>query len=194
MTSSAKKKVIAAREKKNKPLNHISLEMETSTHFPVLIHLVQKVLSVEFPCLPILEMGSGLFSTPLLHWLCYERKRKLITCESYKHYLDFANKFKTLWHEIRFVKDWNKEKFEDKMFGVVFIDHSPKKPRTRADDALRFKDSADFIILHDAGSDSHEKYGYHKIYREFKYRYDWMGCLPHTTVLSNRHDLSDIHV
>src|SRR3954465_681875 len=83
----AKQKIILAREKKNEPLRHVSLEMETSTHFPLLIKLVQMTQG------PILELGSGLFSTPLLHWLCFEQERELHTWEKYEHYLDFAKKF-----------------------------------------------------------------------------------------------------
>lgn len=177
-----------SREEKNEKYKHTSLEMETSTHFPCLIKLAQMTEG------PILEMGSGIFSTPLLHWLCSEKKRKLITVEGYKHYLDFANKFKTEWHEVIYLDP--REQMEIKKgdhYSIVFIDHSPKKPRTRGDDALLFKDVADYIVLHDAGKDGHKKYGYDQLYSQFKYRYDWNGCWPSTTVLSNKHDLKDFH-
>lgn len=180
---SAKHKVLSQREKVNEKFRHVSLEMETSTHFPMLIKAVQATTG------PILEMGSGLFSTPLLHWLCFPAKRRLITCESYAHYLEFAKKFETDWHEVTFVKP-EEQAFFKEHFSVVFIDHSPKKPRTRGDDALRFKDSADYIVLHDAGADPYEKYGYAGIYKEFKYVSHWTGCFPHTTVLSNTIDVS----
>jgi predicted O-methyltransferase YrrM len=176
---------ILSREKKNEKYKHTSLEMETSTHFPVLIKLAQMTTG------PILELGSGIFSTPLLHWLCFRDKRRLLTIESYKHYLDFANKFKTDWHEVRFL-DPRKEPVIEENFSIVFIDHSPKKPRTRGSDALLFKDKAAFIVLHDAGEDGHKKYGYDILYPEFKYRYDWKGCWPATTVLSNKQDISKL--
>ena len=158
--------------------------MQTSTHFPMLIKVVQATEG------PIIELGSGLFSTPLLHWLCFDKKRTLITCESYLHYLEFANKFKADFHDIRFIKDWEKENFEGR-YSVVLIDHNVNgRKHTRGDDALRFKDIADYIVLHDAGDEAHEKYGYAEMYPQFKYRYDWKGCYPHTTVLSNFKDLS----
>lgn len=171
-------KILAAREKINEKLNHASLEMETSTHFPMLIKAVQSTDG------PILEMGSGLFSTPLLHWLCFADKRPLVTIENYKHYLEFANKFATDWHQVKFLEPKLPPPIGEH-YSVVFIDHSPKQPRTRGDDALLFKDHADYIVLHDAGADSNPKYGYDKIYPYFKYRHDWTGCFPHTTVLSN---------
>ncbi len=178
-----KQRVLSQREKVNQKFIHVSLEMETSTHFPMLIKAVQKTKGT------VVELGSGLFSTPLLHWLCFDNKRKLITYESYRHYLEFANKFKTDSHEIKFVENWAKENFDDH-YAVVLIDHSiPRKTHTRGDDALRFKDKAEYIILHDAGEETFEKYGYKEIYPHFKYRYDWTGCFPHTTVLSNFNDL-----
>lgn len=174
------------REKINQEYyKHTSLEMETSTHFPMLIKTVQKTTGT------ILEMGSGIFSTPLLHWLCFDQKRGLITVENYVHYLDFAKKFETDWHKIEFLKP--QEQYQPKgEYSVVFIDHSPKKPRTRGDDALLFKDCAQYIVLHDAGEDGHKKYGYDQLYSQFKYRKDWNGTWPSTTVLSNFHDLSDL--
>lgn len=185
MSQSAKEKILRAREKKNKPLNHISLEMETSTHFPLLIKAVQMTDG------PVLELGSGLFSTPLLHWLCFGRK--LITLESYKHYYDFAKKFSTDWHEVR-LTDPKVPVVPEMHYSVVFVDHSPKRPLTRGDDAILFKDSADYVVLHDAGKNSHDKYGYENTYKHFKFRHDWEGCEPHTTILSNFHDLTDFHV
>lgn len=188
MTETTKKNVLRSRAAKNEKYRHTSLEMETSTHFPLLIKTVQMTKG------PIVEIGSGMFSTPLLHWLCFDSKRKLITCENYPHYLDFANKFKTDNHEIRAMGDWQKETFDDfkDHYSVVFIDHSTKhaKGHTRGDDAAKFKDKADFVVLHDAGDNSHSKYGYEKIYPLFKYRYDWKGCWPATTVLSNFIDVS----
>ncbi len=185
MTNSAKEKILRAREAKNAPLNHVSLEMQTSTHFPLLIKAVQMTKGT------VAELGSGLFSTPLLHWLCFGQDRKLITYESYRHYLTFAEKFKTESHDVRFVRDWEKESF-DESYSVVFIDHSINgKKHTRGDDAIRFADKAEYVILHDAGANSLPKYGYEETYKHFKYRYDWTGCYPHTTILSNVHDLHE---
>lgn len=181
-----KKKILLQREKKNEGLKHTSFEMETSTHFPMLIKTVQMTTGT------VLEVGSGIFSTPLLHWLCYGQKRMVITIEHYKHYLDFASKFKSEWHQVLYKDPKKIMEFQvpNERLSVVFIDHSPKRPRTRGDDALLFKDVADFVVLHDAGVDGHKKYGYDQLYSQFKYRYDWTGCLPHTTVLSNFIDVS----
>lgn len=177
-------KVLLSRAEKNEKYKHTSLEMETSTHFPMLIKTVQNTTGT------VIELGSGMFSTPLLHWLLFDTGRKLISYESYQHYLDFANKFRSPMHEVKFVKDWATEPFTER-YSVVFIDHSiSKRAHSRGDDALRFKDLADYIVLHDAGKHSHEKYGYENIYPHFKYRHDWEGNKVATTVLSNTQDLA----
>ena len=179
-------KILSRREKKNAPLIHASLEMQTSTHFPLLIKVIQNSTG------PVAELGTGLFSTPLLHWLCFDNKRPVFSYESYIHYFNFAKQFSTDSHKVIFVKDWDTHPFEEK-YGVVFIDHSiPKRVHTRGDDALKFKDKADLIVLHDAGSESNPKYGYDAIYPHFKYRYDWTGEVPHTTVLSNTIDVKKL--
>ena len=169
MTSPGRRKAMLPRAQKNEKYKHISLEMETSTHFPLLIKLVQMTDG------PILELGSGVFSTPLLHCL------------------DLAKKFRTPWHEVAHKPRVRAEDITEH-FSIVFIDHSPKKPRTRGDDALLFKDKADYVVLHDAGVKGKAKYGYDQLYPQFKYRYDWTGCMPHTTVLSNFKPLDGIYV
>jgi hypothetical protein len=123
--------------------------------------------------------------------ICHESRCTLLFQTGYAHYLEFANKFKTDWHEVRF-QDPTVQMKPEGHYSIVFIDHSPKKPRTRGDDALLFKDCADYVILHDAGVDAHKKYGYDQLYSQFKYRHDWSDCWPSTTVLSNFKDLSDL--
>lgn len=152
----------------------VKLGKEWSTHMPLLIKIVQQSQGT------VMEIGSGIFSTPLLHWLC--RNRKLITYENIPEYYDFARKFKSRYHSIRFINNWNELNKIKKHFGVVFIDHDGD----RADTAIKFKDKADYIIIHDSNVN---RYGYEKIWKQFKYRYDWKDCKPWTSVLSNFDEL-----
>lgn len=175
----ARKLTVKGRERVNEKYKHISLERETSSHQPLLLEFVQATTG------PILEVGSGLYSTPFLHWLCIKEKRQLTTVEAYPHYLEFAKKFETEWHKVICEKELENIKGT---FSVVFIDHTPKRPRTRGSDALLFADRADYVVLHDAGPESLSKYEYEKAYAGFKYRRDWTLDQP-TTVLSNFHPL-----
>lgn len=167
-------------------LNHVNLEIGTSTHFPMLIKAMQSSDSA------IAELGSGLFSTPLIHWFDFENKRLRITYESYPHYYQFAREFASDNHKIVFVSDWSTLKLEEH-YSVVLIDHSiPRRKHTRGDDAIRFANIADYVILHDAGSNPDPKYGYENAYKHFRYRMDWDKEYPHTTVLSNFKTLLDL--
>jgi hypothetical protein len=127
----------------------------------------------------VCEVGSGLFSTPLLHWMCKAMDRRLITYENDEFYYQFAKRFRSPLHRINKVNDWGEMDF-NQHWGVVFIDHCP--PQQRAIDAIRFKDHADFIVMHDTTYFSNY---YIKAWPFFKYRYDWTGWRTGTTVASN---------
>ena len=82
---------------------------------------------------PILELGAGLHSTPLLHWLCAESNRKLITYESNLTWFKYAKEFQSRNHSIRLAENWDEIDFiaplptankkSNKRWSVVFIDH-----------------------------------------------------------------------
>lgn len=134
----------------------------------------------------VLEIGAGPFSTPLLHWICKERGLKLVTLESNPDYYKFARQFQSGLHRIRQVE--NLDDFPiNEHWGVVFIDHDFKN-RKRGLDAVKFKDNADFIVLHD--TEEEQNYRYDITWPHFKYRYDWKECSPWTSVVSNFIDLS----
>lgn len=134
---------------------------------------------------PVLELGTGLFSTPLLHWLCKEKQRKLVSCESVTDFFEFPKSFRSKNHTVHFIDDWDKLDNKEH-WSVIFIDHTVER---RAIDAIRFKDSADYIVIHDTESN---EYGYDKVWQYFKYRYDWKECRPWTTVVSNIFDVTKL--
>lgn len=157
----------------------IRLRKEVSTFMPVLIRAV--LLSSG----PVLELGAGMFSTPLLHWLCAESGRPLVTYEKDPEYYEFARKFTSRTHNIRLVDNWNKIDIKTH-WSVVLVDQDSERGKT----AILLKDSADFIILHD--SEHPELYGYDKVYPHFKYIYHWKFCKPYTTVISNFNNLNNL--
>ena len=132
----------------------------------------------------VVEVGAGLTSTPLLHWLCKMTDKSLITYENNQKYFEFAKEFQSRHHRIRKITDWNEMDFKTHR-GVVFIDHAPSKQRII--DIIKFKDIADYIVIHDTESEEH--YGYDKIWQYFKYRFDWKECMPYTSVVSNFNNL-----
>lgn len=155
-----------------------------STHNILLIKTVLKSQG------PVLEFGAGPFSTPLLHWLCKDLGKKLITLENDTETYNFAKQFQSRFHHIRFISNWDDFPVSGH-YGVVFIDHGHPS-RRRGIDALRFKDSAQYLVLHD--TESEKNYRYDSIWNDFKYRYDWKECRPWTTVVSNVDDLTTLYL
>lgn len=128
----------------------------------------------------VLELGGGYFSTPLLHWLCAESGRKLVTYESNYEYFKSLKAFQSRNHRIRFAEDWNKIDLSG-FWSVAFIDHTQER---RKIDAIRLKRNADYIVIHD--TEKIEDYGYDdEFWSNFEFRYDWTATTPHTSVLSN---------
>ncbi len=134
----------------------------------------------------VIECGGGIFSTPLLHWVCKMQGRELMTYEQDEPYYNFERQFQSRTHRIRFVKNWDDIKIPEHV-GMVFIDHHP--PERRMIETERFKDVADFVVIHDSERVAIE-YNRPEVYEMFKYRHDWKDCKPWTTVLSNRYPLS----
>jgi hypothetical protein len=144
-----------------------------STHNPMLI----KTLAMSTG--PVLEIGAGYFSTPLLHWLCKMQNRMLITYENNPEYFELAKKFQSKGHKTRLIKNWDDMPLAH--YGVVFVDHAPKERRIV--DIEKFQDS-DFLVIHD--TERADLYGYDKVWPLFKYRFEWQECVPYTSVVSKK--------
>ena len=141
------------------------------SHAPILAAIVSQSTG------PILELGCGLQSTPLLHQMCLTTKRNLTSCESDVNWFETFLKYKTNWHQMLLVDNWDKCQVFDKKWDVVFVDHAPESRRIT--DVKRLKDKAHFIIIHDT------KEAKYPVLDEFKYRCDYRQLKPWTTVVSN---------
>lgn len=152
-----------------------NLSKNYTTHYEMLIKVLLNSKG------DVIECGGGVFSTPLLHWICKFQNRNLISYESDPAYYAFEHMFQSRQHRIRFVENWDKIEIPKKV-GVVFIDHHP--PERRMIETLRFKDVADYIVIHDTERETRE-YNQPEVFEQFKYRFDWKDCRPWTSVLSN---------
>ena len=148
-------------------------------------HIAMLIKTVQLTDKPVLELGSGPYSTPILHWLCRGKGLKLYTYEDTPIFYEFARDFISKLHQVTFINNWDEIPMT-RQYGVVFIDHHPTE--RRGVDVLKFKDNADFIVIHD--SNKEKVYGYDKCWAHFKYRYDWKEANPTTTVLSNFVDVT----
>jgi len=157
---------------------NVKLSKGWTTHLAMLIKVVGLTKG------PVLELGSGYFSTPVLHWMCAEDRRPLTTYDDSKYFYDAMKQFHSRTHKIRFVKNWDKIKFDK--YSVVLVDHSANR---RAKDIIRLKDKADYIVIHDTEQDV---YKYDDVWKHFKYVKHWKFCKPYTSVVSNFKDVSHL--
>ncbi len=167
----------------------MTLSGNYGTHLPLLIQAVNKTTG------PILEMGTGIFSTPYLHYQGILSKRNIT---SYDNDLGWLQKFSVSnhhahmyegpYHEFTYIDDWDKADIQ-RNWDVALIDHSPSERRIV--DIKRLSNFAKYIIIHDSHPRHERVYHYSQIYPLFKYRADWTQDANPATVLSNFVDLTD---
>lgn len=163
----------------------IKLHPSWGSHLPLLV----KVMNISHG--PVLELGTGLFSTPVLHWLCIDQNRELSSYENFRQYYELIKPFQSPSHKICYVENdnWKIVNFESTHWGIVFLDHHPKGRRGK--EAMRLANKADYIVVHDADREGNP-FHLDEAYPLFKYRYTWDRESPHTTVLSNFSNLKHL--
>ncbi len=160
----------------------IDTSVEYGSHLPALM----KVINISDG--PVLELGMGMFSTPYLHFACYP-KRRLASYENDKEVYNWLNIFKSDYHEIHLVEDWDKID----LFGhwsTVLVDHNPTS--RRREEIKRLAQSADYIVVHDTNPRLDRKYKFSEIYPLFKFRKDFNREKPYTSILSIFKNLSSL--
>jgi hypothetical protein len=149
-----------------------------ATHMPVLLACLRHTAG------PVLELGSGWFSTPLV--AAFATDRLVRTVETNHEWYDRISRVCTYQpitrhrHQIVFVPDYNDAPIDDQQWSVVLLDHEP--PPRRGVDALRLRDRCQLMIGHDS---EHPDYGYGPAFDTFKYRFTLSSVFPWTTVVSD---------
>lgn len=161
---------------------NMNVSLKYGTHLPALIKAFEKT---DGDCL---ELGTGVFSTPYLHYACTLSKRKLVSYENFKEWYEFMRTYENEYHKVNFVEKYTDAPI-DKSWGFVLIDQTPDS--SRSEEAIRLKDSAKYIIVHDSNPSNYKVTHYDKLYSHFKYKADWHGDKNRATVLSNVVDLKD---
>ena len=166
------------------PFN-IKVSGNYGTHLPCLIKAFEKTVG------DVLELGTGVFSTPYLHYACILSNRHLVSYENYQDWLQFFIKYgyECPNHELHYVEKYSDAPITDRIWDVVLIDQTPDSSRT--EEIRRLANSAKYIIIHDANPSNDKVTHYSSIYPLFKYRTDWTGDNNRATVLSNLVNLED---
>jgi hypothetical protein len=156
-----------------------------SSHLPVLM----KVMNMTYG--PVLELGTGMYSTPYLHWACYPTRRRLLSIDSQSKYLDLMERFRCDWHSLQLVNNWDDANIAGH-WDVVLVDHEPCGRRIQ--EIKRLANSALYIVVHDSELRRDKDYHYKEIYPLFEYKWDFKDVYPHTCILSNYMVLKDFRL
>jgi hypothetical protein len=161
------------------------VSLKYGTHLAALIKAVEKTSG------DVLELGTGIFSTPYLHYACTLSKRNLVSYENYQEWFDFLKPYENEYHKVNFVEKYADAPI-DKEWDVVLIDQTPDS--SRSEEIRRLANSAKYIIIHDSNNDKRSRrlYKYYEIYPLFKYKKIWDKDSNHATVLSNFVELENL--
>jgi len=163
----------------------LPVSLNYATHLPALLQACLKTRG------PILELGVGIFSTPVLHWLCALRGRRLVTIDNDRDWYQWGAQYQSIDHRMLLVEDWAEAPIE-RDWDVALVDHSPDF--RRAYEIKRLANYASYIVCHDANGRYHKQYGYDRVFPTFKSMTVYDKANPHTVVLSNFVDLSDFWI
>lgn len=141
---------------------------------------------------PMLELGSGFYSTPVLHEIAQTMNRPLLTLDDSERWLAHQNDLCVPPHEFgvsedlrqhsRLLKPMNADRW-----GLVFVDSSPAE--TRGELVMMLKDIADIIVCHDTEDYHDYVHKYQAAFSTFPHRVDYTRVRPYTSAVSALHDL-----
>lgn len=164
------------------------------SHYPVLGAAVARTAG------PVLELGTGDFSTILLHYATAPH-RLLASADMNAEWMSKYRAYESNRHTFhlvepkgddalpkvtREIQGWREWTWADQTYwGCIFIDNAPGEARHEL--AIRFANAADLIICHDSETDyaAGGNYMYDKAKPHFKYVSEFKRFRPYTLILSN---------
>lgn len=164
-------------------MNELQKKSLYGSHLPILARVMDITDG------PVLELGMGIYSTPLLDLMCHESKRELISFDNDPIWFNENKKWESDYHKVYFVEDWDKILL-NRHWSAALVDHKPA--RRRMHEIRRLAKIANFVIVHDTEPESDRFFKYSWIWKYYKYRFDYTKCRPNTTVLSNFVDLTKL--
>lgn len=117
--------------------------------------LVKYMLKTEGP---VIELGSGNYSTPLLHELAVSQGRHLTTVDTDPEWLNRFKIFEGDGHVLELLQSW--DDFHPESYGLAFVDHADPPGHPRWLQVQKLLPVADVIVIHDTEDDL---YGYAKL-------------------------------
>lgn len=167
-----------------------NIAADYGSHIPILAAAVAATRG------PVVELGAGDNSTPMLHYMCRAMRRGLVTFDNDPKWMTRFSEYNNQdWHMVCGVcPPWHMEienpacwypSVNSARWGLAFVDCAPGEIRTPL--IRRLKDRADLIVVHDSEKDhgSGADYKYEQVIPEFRYVSEFRRFRPYTLVLSN---------
>lgn len=147
---------------------------------------------------PILELGVGWYSTPILHELAKAQGRKLVTIDNNNDWLKQFKNFECSIHRLILVGWWGEADYacssydrEADCWGTVFIDQGQPIEREYAiRRLLAEKEQPELFVMHD--TEEGFAYGYDRTLPMFRYKWTDKSQKAHTTIASNVRDVTKL--
>ena len=155
---------------------------------------------------PVLELGCGAYSTPLLHVICGKQARQLHTVDHNLRWLLSFSTLQTNWHTFEHLPSpwfnhylieayyrllpirrrmidrlWDQVGNRD-AWGLVFIDHLPVARRKK--DIERLRASTAVFVVHNTDRIGNSLFGFWPYFNTFRYLYQY-PVTPATVVCSD---------
>lgn len=108
---------------------------------------------------PVVELGAGYYSTPILHEITQAQGRHLTTVDNNAEWLNRFNEFENEGHALQLIQSWD-EFSVDRKYGLAFVDHADPPSHPRWLQVLKLIPSCEAIVIHDTED---VLYGYNQI-------------------------------
>ena len=158
---------------------------------------------------PILELGCGESSTPMLHYMAIAQAREILSVDTDPKWLDKYAGYKCDRHrfeivtpkpdenlslQLRMEKAWREWRGLEHIsgshrgwgtWGVAFVDCAPGEVRHEL--MIRLAERATIVVAHDSETDYEAggNYQYAKAVPHFRFVSEWRRWRPYTLVCSN---------
>lgn len=96
----------------------------------------------------VIELGSGFYSTPIMHEITQHQGRHLETIDNNKDWLKLFKHFESPLHTINFLHRWTSFQPE-RQYGLAFVDHADPPSHPRWLQVEKLIPHAEIIIIHD---------------------------------------------